>query len=211
MIWQSNVSRFGRAGGFCWVIQSTSSSTAWRAMSARGSCVFVRGWGHVGGEGHVVKAENRQIAAYGQARFGGGEIDALCGAVTKAEHGSGRIRHRPQRHTRSSGPESALRSAFARWAAWPFRVNPRERVALCTHAIQHQTKGVFGGRPWNRTRRGSPRRSYSPLPHLAARRPMGGWIAVLAGGVKLEKSERGPCQSALSQRRKGPGRLECGQ
>ena len=145
MIWQSNVSRFGRAGGFCWVIQSTSSSTAWRAMSARCSCVFVRGWGHVGGEGHVVKAENRQIAAYGQARFGGGEIDALCGAVTKAEHGSGRIRHRPQRHTRSSGPESALRSAFARWAAWPFRVNPRERVALCTHAIQHQTKGVFGG------------------------------------------------------------------
>jgi hypothetical protein len=28
-----------------------------------------------------------------------------------------------------------------------------------------------GGRPWNRTRHGSPRRSYSPLPHLAARRP----------------------------------------
>jgi hypothetical protein len=42
-----------------------------------------------------------------------------------------------------------------------------------------------GGRPWNRTRRGSPRRSYSPLPHLAARRPRpggrppsaSGWIA----------------------------------
>ena len=29
----------------------------------------------------------------------------------------------------------------------------------------------YGGRPWNRTRRGSPRGSYSPLPHLAARRP----------------------------------------
>ena len=29
-----------------------------------------------------------------------------------------------------------------------------------------------GGRPWNRTRRESPRRSYSPLPHLAARRPL---------------------------------------
>jgi hypothetical protein len=31
--------------------------------------------------------------------------------------------------------------------------------------------GGNGGRPWNRTRHGSPRRSYSPLPHLAARRP----------------------------------------
>ena len=29
----------------------------------------------------------------------------------------------------------------------------------------------IGGRPWNRTRHGFPRRSYSPLPHLAARRP----------------------------------------
>ncbi len=28
-----------------------------------------------------------------------------------------------------------------------------------------------GGRPWNRTRRESPRGSYSPLPHLAACRP----------------------------------------
>ena len=34
-----------------------------------------------------------------------------------------------------------------------------------------------GGRPWNRTRHGSPRRSYSPLPHLAARRPkIGGYL-----------------------------------
>ncbi len=32
--------------------------------------------------------------------------------------------------------------------------------------------GKAGGRPWNRTRHGSPRRSYSPLPHLAARRPL---------------------------------------
>ena len=29
-----------------------------------------------------------------------------------------------------------------------------------------------GGRPWNRTRRASPRGSYSPLPHLAACRPL---------------------------------------
>ena len=28
-----------------------------------------------------------------------------------------------------------------------------------------------GGRPWNRTKRASPRGSYSPLPHLAACRP----------------------------------------
>jgi len=32
-------------------------------------------------------------------------------------------------------------------------------------------RGVSGGRPWNRTRRASPRGSYSPLPHLAACRP----------------------------------------
>ncbi len=30
-----------------------------------------------------------------------------------------------------------------------------------------------GGRPWNRTKRESPRGSYSPLPHLAACRPPG--------------------------------------
>src|SRR6056297_4041302 len=41
-----------------------------------------------------------------------------------------------------------------------------------------------GGRPWNRTRHGSPRRSYSPLPHLAARRPMHlrTWAGARAGG-----------------------------
>lgn len=32
---------------------------------------------------------------------------------------------------------------------------------------------VNGGRPWNRTKRESPRGSYSPLPHLAACRPPG--------------------------------------
>lgn len=46
------------------------------------------------------------------------------------------------------------------------------------HHLSHQDivfiTDVFGdgGRPWNRTRPGSPRRSYSPLPHLAARRPL---------------------------------------
>ena len=40
--------------------------------------------------------------------------------------------------------------------------------------IQGLTEEVDGGRPWNRTRHGSPRRSYSPLPHLAARRPTPG-------------------------------------
>ena len=33
-------------------------------------------------------------------------------------------------------------------------------------------KKEIGGRPWNRTRRASPRGSYSPLPHLAACRPL---------------------------------------
>lgn len=41
-----------------------------------------------------------------------------------------------------------------------------------------------GGRPWNRTRRGSPRGSYSPLPHLAARRPPRVGLLKGAGGVK---------------------------
>ncbi len=38
-----------------------------------------------------------------------------------------------------------------------------------TGSVQYQEDG---GRPWNRTRHESPRRSYSPLPHLAARRPL---------------------------------------
>src|SRR6056297_4345713 len=41
-----------------------------------------------------------------------------------------------------------------------------------------------GGRPWNRTRHGSPRRSYSPLPHLAARRPWpDGWASGATGWI----------------------------
>jgi len=42
--------------------------------------------------------------------------------------------------------------------------------------------GAGGGRPWNRTRHGSPRRSYSPLPHLAARRPRPGRLRPGARG-----------------------------
>ena len=45
---------------------------------------------------------------------------------------------------------------------------------------------INGGGPWNRTRRGSPRRSYSPLPHLAARPP---------------SSKRLPCMAPFANRR----------
>ena len=50
----------------------------------------------------------------------------------------------------------------------------------------YQVKFGDGGRPWNRTRHESPRRSYSPLPHLAARRPLAGQIRAGARGVKAE-------------------------
>lgn len=61
---------------------------------------------------------------------------------------------------------------------------PASRAPLRQHVLRHQITGVVGGRPWNRTRRGSPRGSYSPLPHLAARRPPGGRVTKGAGGVK---------------------------
>ena len=57
--------------------------------------------------------------------------------------------------------------------------------SLPAQSITHQTKkparrlvfrtacdGKDGGRSWNRTRHESPRRSYSPLPHLVAYRPL---------------------------------------
>ena len=54
----------------------------------------------------------------------------------------------------------------------PFRRQPKSRHVCCQFECP-ATSGLDGGRPWNRTRHGSPRRSYSPLPHLAARRPTG--------------------------------------
>jgi len=45
---------------------------------------------------------------------------------------------------------------------------------------------LSGGRPWNRTRHGSPRRSYSPLPHLAARRPTWNIVSIDNSCLKLQ-------------------------
>ena len=87
-------------------------------------------------------------------------------------------------------------------------------------------ESVSGGRPWNRTRRASPRGSYSPLPHLAACRPLSGVITLRdlrrqqeillylnllhrivrlrenAGGLSNEKTQMGD--------RKRAGEADCG-
>jgi len=52
----------------------------------------------------------------------------------------------------------------------------------CKKAIINQLVLMNGGRPWNRTRHGSPRESYSLLPHLAARRPLRRRDSVGGGG-----------------------------
>ncbi len=56
-----------------------------------------------------------------------------------------------------------------------------------------------GGRPWNRTKRASPRGSYSPLPHLAACRPLSlalrPWCEAL-----ITAPDRGRQQENLLQR-----------
>ena len=48
---------------------------------------------------------------------------------------------------------------------------PADATIIPDENINH-FKEEDGGRPWNRTRRASPRGSYSPLPHLAACRPL---------------------------------------
>ena len=67
--------------------------------------------------------------------------------------------------------------------------------------LKKSTKWKNGGRPWNRTRHGSPRRSYSPLPHLAARRPSA-YRAERAG------SDRGLPINLRSTRQLGKARIQ---
>ena len=74
----------------------------------------------------------------------------------------------PCREPRAASRDNAQVSPGVSPGAGPPREPTRYRLWRFVRMLEPIENG---GRPWNRTRRGSPRRSYSPLPHLAARRP----------------------------------------
>jgi len=89
-------------------------------------------------------------------------------------------------------------------ATWPYRagsirgIDRRPRAPRLRGRNRSRRGRESGGRPWNRTRRASPRGSYSPLPHLAACRPLsrhksagcGGLITAATGGRQQENRLR---------------------
>lgn len=69
----------------------------------------------------------------------------------------------------------------------PETKKPVDQTTGFFHVIRPERKD--GGRSWNRTRRESPRGSYSPLPHLAAYRPLSGVNNAGCAGRQAQTAE----------------------